>query len=333
MNELRRDRISGQRVIIAPGRNARPQQVRRNDQAAPQAAHDAECPFCPGNEVQLPGILAEYPGRAPPGWSVRAVPNKYAALTYDAGEPPKQNGFAAEAAPGIQEVIIDSPRHNARLIDLNGDELLAVLQAYRDRYTALIAQERIAYVILFRNEGASSGASLSHPHSQLIATGFMPDRIGLLEERARDYFARNGTCIVCDDVASEISAASRIVERQELFTCHVPFAAQGPSELRITPVRHQSRFDEIDDAELVALGSILMQSLLRLTGVYGDLSYNFLVESAGREGKGQQYLHWYLRIVPDLVSWGGFELGTGIPINPSSPEQDAAALKLSRNPS
>lgn len=331
MNELRQDRISGQQVIIAPGRNARPHQVKWKRQAAPKAADALQCPFCPGNEALLPGIAAEYPANSSPGWSVRAVPNKYAALTQEAGETPRQDGYTAEAAIGMQEVIIDSPCHTARLIDLDDDNLLAVLQAYRDRFMALITQEGITNVILFRNEGASSGASLAHPHSQLIATGFAPDRLRRLEERARDYLERNGRCIVCDDVAGEIAAASRIVEQHALFTCHIPFAAQAPSELRITPMRHQSRFDEINDGELAALGSILRRALLRLSAVHGDISYNFVVDSAGRDDEGRQHMHWHLRIVPDLVSWGGFELGTGVPINPSSPEKDAAALKLSKS--
>jgi UDPglucose--hexose-1-phosphate uridylyltransferase len=327
MGELRQDRISGEWVVIAPWRSLRPRPMAemRRDQSSQET--DPTCPFCPSNEDQLPGILTEYQGDDPSGWSVRVVPNKYAAFTADPAATSQDLGFVTSPSFGFQEVIIESPQHNADLTTLSDKEMLAVMRAYRERFAALMQREGVTCVTLFRNYGPWSGASLAHPHSQLIATGFIPQKLKSLDERARRYFKENSACIVCDELRQEMGSSSRIIEFNDGFAAFVPFAAQYPSELWIIPARHQACFGEISDGELEALGLLLRQSLRQLSAVHGDISYNFVIESANRDGSGVPYLHWRLRIAPGLAHWGGFELGTGVPINPSSPEEDAAALR------
>ena len=327
MSEMRQDRVTGRWVIIAPGRKERPFQVASSGEVKPTADFDPQCPFCLGHEDRLPGIAAEYACADGSGWCVRAVPNKFAALRPDVAEPAKRDGFEAKAAYGAQEVIIESQRHNAGLDELDDIEILNVVRAYRDRFTALMIRDGIVAVSLFRNEGPLSGASLIHPHAQLVATGFLSARQSAIQERAGSYLAKHGNCILCDDVAMEIADDTRMIEKRGGFACFVPYAAQSPFEIRIVPLRHQARFDEMNDNELQDFGLVLRGALRRLRAVHGALCYNFAVDSAGRGQAGSRHLHWQLRIVPDLVRWGGFELGTDIPINPSSPERDAEALR------
>lgn len=227
-------------------------------------------------------------------------------------------------------MIIETPRHDADLTALNDEDLLTLMQAYRERFAALMSQEAIRRVILFQNSGPLSGASLAHPHSQIVAMRIDPPMMTALENRARNYFAEYTSCILCDEVKRERDASIRIVEAGDAFTVLVPFAAQYPSEVWIIPVRHQARFDEIADPELESFGLTLRRSLRRLHAVYGAISHNFIIDTAGAGDAGAPHLHWRLRLVPKLTHWGGFELGTHLPINPSIPERDAAALRSAK---
>ena len=170
MSELRQDRTSGGWVIIAPHRGKRPQAAAPARPSGPPPAFDPQCPFCPGHEGELPGILAETKTPGAPGWTVRVVPNKYPAVQAQA-ETPQAAEHVAQAGFGVHEVIIESPRHDAQLDTLSPEERLAVVTAYRDRCQVLFAAPHIETVILFRNHGPSAGASLLHPHAQAIALG------------------------------------------------------------------------------------------------------------------------------------------------------------------
>ncbi len=326
-NELRQDRVSGEWTVIAPARSKRPRKVQLLKPREAPATPDAACPFCPGNEAELLGITAEYPSAEPPGWSVRAILNKYAAFTSDAPPPAPAGAQIAHPAFGYQEVIVETPDHGAGLWALADDQIETVIRAYRDRFRALAEREGVNAVILFRNYGPGSGASLPHAHSQLAATALRAPRLTALEVRARQHHARHQSCIVCDDLAQERAASSRIVDENEGFVTHTPYAAHYPFELWTTPKRHQARFDEIDDRETGLFGLALRGALRRLRQLHGDFSYNFVIDSAPVDAMGAPHLHWRLHLVPRLADWAGFELGTGVFVNPSSPEENAAALR------
>jgi UDPglucose--hexose-1-phosphate uridylyltransferase len=326
-NELRQDRVSGEWAVIAPARSKRPRKVPLLKPREALATSDADCPFCHGNEAELLSITAEYPSAEPPGWSVRAILNKYAAFTSDAPPAAPAGTQIAHPAFGYQEVIVETPDHQLGLWALADDQIATVIRAYRDRFKALAEREGVNAVILFRNYGPGSGASLPHAHSQLAATALHAPRLKALEERAREHHDLHQSCIVCADLAEEQTASSRIVDENESFVTHTPYAAHYPFELWITPRRHQARFDEIEDREIGWFGHTLRGALRRLRQLHGDFSYNFAIDSAPVDAMGAPHLHWRLHLVPRLADWAGFELGTGVFVNPSSPEEDAVALR------
>ena len=55
--------------------------------------------------------------------------------------------------------------------------------------------------------------------------------------------------------------------------------------------------------------------------------YNYAIRTAPVSDLGAPYLHWYLTIVPRISYAAGFEIGSGIYINPSLPEECAAFLR------
>lgn len=329
MSELRQNRTTGAWVVVAPERRHRPQRQAETTAAAPpQPRLDPSCPFCPGNEAALPGILDEVADGEAPGWAVRVVPNKYPALHPDAAAlQPAPPGGVAVAGYGRHEVVIESPRHDADLTSLSDGGVAAALAAYQRRFVWLSEQPRIRSVILFRNHGPTSGASLVHPHAQLIALAMTPPDLAAQAETARAWHAQHGRCVLCEDLAAERADGRRVIAETALFTALVPFAAACPFEVWLVPKRHQASFAEMEPGELGEFGRLLRNVLCRLKSALGDPSYNFAFESAGPAEAGEPHLHWRLRIAPDLAKPGGFELATGMSINPSSPEDDAHLLR------
>ena len=327
MSEFRQDPLTGAWVIVAPERGARPRTAHRAGSSAPPSARfDPACPFCPGNERMLAGIIEETPADAPPGWGVRVVANKYPALT-PGNDPSRGTGFPVASLPGHghHEVIIETPRHDASPESLDPAALAEVLRICRRRLAALAGQPGIGAVLVFRNRGEHGGASLAHPHSQVIATGLVPPRLAAARAWARERHAEYGRCAACETLAYELTDPRRVVETTERFVTVVPFAAANPFEQRILPRRHQPSFREAGDDELAALAPVLQRALRRLSAALGNPSYNYFIEP-GTIDDGP-HAHWSLTILPGTTRPGGFELAAGLPINPSLPEKDAETLR------
>lgn len=329
MSELRQDRETGAWVIIAQERGRRPH--RRSETACDRQrtpSFDPACPFCPGNESTLPGIITETPINRAPGWQVRAVPNKYPVLCPEAMTI-QNDVYDHPVVPGygFHEVIIESSRHDADLAYIADVEMAAVLSAYHRRFVWLADQPRIKSVILFRNHGSASGASLMHPHAQLIALDITPPGLQSRVDWAEAWYRDRGHCVVCDELAFEQRHGRRVVEETDHFIALVPFAAACPFELRLLPKRHQVSFAQISQSELIEFGALLQRALRRLKAVLGDPPYNFVVDSVAKSNIGRPDQHWRLRIAPTLVKPGGFELAADMPINPSNPEDDATVLR------
>lgn len=330
MSEFRQDATTGRWVIIAPERGRRPGRERTGARPAggPAPRFDPTCPFCPGNEHLLPGIIEETPGAGSGPWGTRVVPNKFPALDSQAGTA----GFPEAQGPvqpgyGVHEVIVETPRHDAELAARCANGLTAVAETYRRRLAALMAAPAIEAVLVFRNHGPAGGASLRHPHSQVIATPVVPPRLAQMVSWGRARYQEQGECVTCAELARALDDGSRVVEATDRFAALVPFAAENPFELWILPRRHVACFADAETEHLAALGALLGRALRRMESALAGPSYNFAIESAPAGHAGAPYFHWRLRIVPNLRTPGGFELGGGLAINPSSPEEDAAALR------
>lgn len=329
MSELRQDRTSGAWVLVAPGRGRRPHQE-GPPAAAPERrpAFDPACPFCPGNEHLLPAIIDEAPAGHAPGWLTRVVPNKYPALRPEGG-PAQAAGRdgAVMAGYGHHEVIIETARHDADLATLADADMVAVIRACRDRCLALMAEPAICSVLVFRNHGPRGGASLAHPHSQVIATAMTPPKLAAARAWAHADPTRRGRCPICEEIARELASAVRVVEATARFIVLVPFAAAAPFEQWILPREHLASLAGHDESALAELAGLLQRTLARLGTALDDPPYNYAIEPGSAEADDASCAHWRLRIVPRLVAPGGFELGSGLPINPSCPEEDAEALR------
>ena len=351
--ELRQDLLTGRWSAVAPGRADRPGAPASDhppeDGASPAGSRDPACPFCPGNEAELPEILAESPGENGL-WATRAVPNRYPAFGLR-GDGAAATGGGADDAPGgwrlpsadvpplegpltrtaigYQEVVVESPDHDDDPALMSPEALRRVVRSWQERYR--VARERAGggRVFLFRNRGREAGRSLPHPHAQVVATADVPPLVAARERRAIDFHARSGRCLACalDDL--EPDGPARTVVHTDDFTAVVPWAARTSCTLRVVPRAHRPDFGDAPPAEVDALADLLGVLLRALRRRAGDPPYNLMVHSHP-DSAGPAALHWWLEILPRASQPAGFELASGVHIHPSSPAGDAALLRGER---
>jgi len=338
-SELRKDPISGRWVIIAAERSKRPDDFRPAKPAERPRSVPAFCPFCPGNEAKTPPeILAlagagPEPGRAP--WSVRVVPNKFPALSPGAAPARVKRGlFESMDGIGVHEVVIESPDHDTEMADLPRGHLRDILAVYQARLRALEAEPTYAYTQLFKNKGLEAGASLFHPHTQIVALPIVPKRVKEELYAAERFHKQTGSCLFCRTLGEERAAAERIVRTNARFAAYVPFASRFPFETHILPVRHEPLFSAAAEDALDDLADILGGVLSRMKSLLADPSYNLVLHQSAHPARARRrwpgfeaFAHWYLEIIPVLTHVAGFEWGTGFYINPVAPESAAKFLR------
>jgi UDPglucose--hexose-1-phosphate uridylyltransferase len=328
MPELRKDPVVGRWVIISTERGRRPSDF----PSQPVQAQGGSCVFCPHNESKTPPeILAiRHPDSEAngPGWSLRVVPNKFPALRIEGELEPSGDGlYDRMNGVGAHEVVIETPDHTATLATLSPDAVADVLLAFRDRVVDLKKDPRFEYILVFKNHGAAAGASLEHPHSQLIATPIIPIMVSEELKGASEYYDMKERCVWCDVVHQERRARRRIIMEANGFMALAPFAPRFPFETWILPTQHRWAFEETGVEELRGLAEVLGGFLRRLDRVLGRPPFNFMLHTAPLREGPLEHFHWHLEIIPKLTNVAGYEWGTGFFINPVPPEDAAAALR------
>ncbi|HJU58044.1 MAG TPA: galactose-1-phosphate uridylyltransferase [Actinomycetota bacterium] len=326
MSTLRQDPTTRQWAILATRRGERPHDpvvVPR-----PQLPEfDPACPFCPGNEDQTPPEIM----RVPPDdtWHVRVVPNMYAALTGDGatsrtGEPM----FREMPGVGSHEVVIETPRHDGRMDEVEPDQMAGVVWMWRERYRRLIARPDVRAVVVFKNFGALAGTSLTHPHSQIVATPVFLPRLQRRLDVATRYYDEHGSCVYDDVIGAERRTKVRVVDDRGSFIAFEPWAAQSPFETWIAPTSHQGSFGDLSDEHIDDLAHILTRTLRAVRTASGDPDYNLVMYSApSNEGHATRVFHWHLKLIPRIATQAGFEIGSAMSINTMAPEDAAGSLR------
>jgi UDPglucose--hexose-1-phosphate uridylyltransferase len=325
MSVLRQDPTTRQWVIMAPQRAVRPLDAEEVARKIPPA-HDERCPFCPGNEEQTPPEL--FRDSAGSDWRVRVVSNLYPALGGE-GRPHRSGPALNREMPGMgsHEVVLESPRHDARMDEMTTDEVCGVVAAWRSRYRALLERPELRAAVVFKNFGRGAGASLTHPHSQIVGTPvFLPRLLRRLDAATR-YFDENGSCVYDDVVAAEREAGHRMVDERGRFAAFEPFASQSPFETWIVPTEHGSSLGNLADDDMPALADTLIRVLDAIRRSCGDPDYNFVVYSSESEGRHNAIFCWHIKILPKLSTPAGFELSSAMSINTVSPEDAARELR------
>jgi UDPglucose--hexose-1-phosphate uridylyltransferase len=338
MSELRQDLVSGRWVIIATERSKRPDDFRPQGPVAPEHP-GGFCPFCEDNEGKTPpevyALRAEGTEPDTPGWTVRVVPNKFPALTP--GPPPPRSAkgiYQSMEGRGVHEVVIENPDHALELGDLPVPHVRAVLGVFQQRIRTIERDLHYQYVQVFKNKGKEAGASLSHPHSQIVATPIIPRRVKEEIYGGDRLFRTFKECGFCRILREEEAAATRLVARNEHFSAFAPYASRFPFEMAVYPRRHSAFFTDVREDELTPLAELLKDVLTRLKETVGDPPFNMVLRQAPNPSLPLKNWpdihlksHWHLEIMPILTKVAGFEWGTGFYINPVPPETGARFLR------
>ena len=340
MSELRFDPIRRRWSIIATERRFRPHDFLRPSPEPP--GDPAGCPFEYGKEAVTPPeifAIADTP-RQPnaPNWKVRVVPNKFPALGIE-GELSREGVGIFDRVNGIgaHEVIVETPDHYRAAADASPEELALVFRAWRERIVDLRRDIRIRYVLLFKNHGREAGASLYHPHSQLIATPIIPTVLVQELNVAREHWAHKERCIFCDFIQQERALGERIAVETDRFVLIEPFASSFPFETWIFPKTHSHDFALSSDQNLLDLARVVRDFLRRIRTLLSDPPYNLILHTAPsphpRPGQPQYWstieydFHWHIEFIPRITRIAGFEWGSGFSINPTPPEEAARFLR------
>ncbi len=328
MPELRQNFFTKEWVIIATERAKRPEELATHRAVKAIPSFVEGCPFCPGNEDKTPIEVLRYPGKNGEPWGVRVIPNKFSALSSEIQ--PQRNlthlwrridGF------GFHEVIIDSPDHARCMALLPDAQVASILSVYRDRYNTLSIDTRVNHITIFKNHGADAGASMQHPHSQLIATPIIPSQVRHRLHEARHHYDDAGECMFCHMVEREVEEQTRIVIKGEHFVAMEVFAAATPFTTHVFPLRHMASFGDISDLEINDLARILRALLAKLYVGLENPDLNYTIRSGPTEYSGARHFHWYVSVIPRLTRVAGFELGSGMFINTVLPEAAAEFLR------
>jgi UDPglucose--hexose-1-phosphate uridylyltransferase len=335
-NELRKDYLLNRWVVIATERSRRPTDFVK------QKAEDISnslCPLCVGNEHMTPPAVMLYlkqdgeiktgkdsNGERAQNWLVRVIPNLYRAFA-----PPKdpldQVWISEDLgnAIGHHEVLIESPNHDEHPADAEMPQLKLLVKAYLNRLRNLSAKPYVKYVSIFRNYGREAGASLSHAHSQIIATPTVP-RIPAEELVAsKKFYDQHQKCVLCGIIEKETKSPRLVLENQH-FVVFTPYASVHPLEFWILPKKHATTPLNLTEAEIEAFAETLKTSLKALKRLVNDPPYNYGFHLSIKN-EARDYYHWHLEVYPRLSVWAGFEKNTGMYINTVKPETSAAELR------
>lgn len=321
MSQLRLDPLTGRWVVISADRADRPQPFSSPARSA-QVDPTRPCPFCPGNEEATPPALETYGSHGE--WLVRVVPNLYPAFSGREVMSVKNTGpvFTEAPASGIHEVVIFSPGHDVTWADLSDPQAGLVMAAIRDRIEEHAAVGGLRYSQFIANSGREAGASLDHPHGQLLGIPFVPRE--LVDEQAGfDRF--HGACLLCTTLDAEEEAGHRVVYADDRVVILCPFWSGSPYEMLVLPRSHEPFVHRAQPPDLTAVGRATRDALARLRRTVGDFAYNVVLHYSPFRASAD--FHWHVHLLPKVTTTAGFELGTGVLINVLPPEFAAAELR------
>jgi UDPglucose--hexose-1-phosphate uridylyltransferase len=321
MTEFRKDPLHNKWVLIVPARSKRPHAF-SYEEVSEEKKYKKNCPFCEGNESMTPPETDSFRNTGKenkPGWQVRVFPNKYPALNKEIRlRSASANKISAIVdGYGYHEVIAETPSHKKDIYSMNSEELTLILKMYRKRYKILKSKKNIKSVFIFKNHGRVAGSSLSHSHSQILALPIIPP---FIEEEIK-ALKKAENCIYCQ-LIEEALAGHRVLSENSDFIALAPYASEYPYQLLILPKKHQGFFEETDEKQLILLSDVIREIFGRYNKLLGNTPFNYFFNTPSLN-KG----HWNIQIMPKLIIPAGFEKGTGISINPISPEDAVRELK------
>ena len=253
---------------------------------------DGQCPFCPG------GLEASGP------YEVKHIPNRWPGLPG-----------------GRAEVVLHSPEHGSSFRAMGCEGTVRVIELWSARTAALGAREDVGYVFVFENRGRLTGATIDHPHSQILAFGLVPPIPGAELAQA--------ACDLCRDPDDEL-----VVSRHTEWLAAVPWAPSWPYEILIFPRGHVADLPVAGRRLRAGLAAILVESMMRLEALFGHgTPYMLWIHQRPTDENDWPAAHLHLHLAPVMRGPGmirhlaSAELGAGILFNSIDPGEAASTLR------
>jgi UDPglucose--hexose-1-phosphate uridylyltransferase len=312
-SEIRKDYRTGHYVVIVPGRDHRPKELEVEDEGAKNLKN---CPFEPDtvDRINLEIMHVNEP------WTTMVIKNKFPELDGFTPLEYQKGFFTSISGYGYNEVLIESPKHYDKFEGMDTKKSLEWLNTLIEREEALYSRNYIKHVMVFKNYGASGGASIGHPHTQIIA---WPEILGIPEieiENANAYLKENNSCIYEDAIKKE---SSRILFETEKIAAIAPYSSRFAGESMILTKRHVNYIMDLsqDEKEEIVEG---LKKIIRVNKkLFGEQSYNFVIH----ENKAEKDYHMHIELYPRLSDLAGIELGQDVFVNTMVPEEYAKKFK------
>lgn len=315
MKEVRIDWMNNDIVILAKDRSKRPMdKAKCEEDIEIIEEYEQECAFCRGNESWTPNETFKIDKDNQ--WLVRSTNNKYPIVDDQSND-----------IYGFHEVMIDTYRHNGTFYNMSEEEFKNLFIMYKHRYNEFINKNNVEYVSIFKNFLRRAGASLDHPHSQIISVSLVPPDVNNELMIAKNYYMENNICLYTDTIKKEIDYKDRIVNNSDKFLVMVPYTTRYTGEVRIL-FKEKIRFEDIDDKHINELSTIFNQLFKKLYIVNGYCPFNLYIHAHPANIKCEDYFNVHIHIIPRKYSYGGFELSTGIYVSSIKPEEFAKKIRF-----
>lgn len=331
-SELRFDLVSRDWVVIATGRAKRPKNFKKEKKEKDGISVE-DCPFCHVSAQEKPTLIFSKgkkvsTEKVPTNWTVLSLPNKYPAfIPYPKLEEKKEGPFYKKMnAVGFHEVVV-TKNHHKSLGQFGVKEVKEVFDVYQERYQSLMNEKFVNYISIFHNHGKEAGASIYHPHSQIITTPLIDIDLEKALSNSQGYYKKTKRCIYCEMNNWELKAKKRIIFENKYFLAFCPFASKSAFQVIVSPKIHLAYFEQTEDKVRWQLAEAFQAALSKLYKGLSDPAYNFYLHTAPCDGEDYSYYHWHWTIRPKTSTWAGFEIGTRMEISTIEPEKAAAYLR------
>ncbi|HCP08390.1 MAG TPA: galactose-1-phosphate uridylyltransferase [Candidatus Moranbacteria bacterium] len=325
LTELRRDLVTGDWVVIATGRAKRPEEFASQKRAVVEEDPNKPCFFCHPEETGQEKDVLIY--KQEEDWSLRVFPNKYPAFARSRALRHIEEGpYFGMDGTGYHEIVVTKD-HQKQIALLEPMEVAEIIDAYQERYIDLMGKKSINYIEVFHNHGKEAGASIAHPHSQLVAVPVISPYIKGELDGAELYWKSHKDCAYCAMIEWEGEQGKRMIFENNNFIAFCPYSSRAAFEVWVMPKKHKPYFERILDSEMLELAEALQFAINRIYKALGDPAYNFYIHTAPCDGKDYPHYHWHIEILPRTSIWAGFELSTGIEVSTIQPEAAAEYLK------
>ncbi|OHB22299.1 MAG: hypothetical protein A2939_04530 [Parcubacteria group bacterium RIFCSPLOWO2_01_FULL_48_18] len=324
--ELRQDIVTGDWVVLAAGRASRPNFLDGAKEKRKRSSLE-DCPF----EQPQPekASIIYYTDRDRKEWGLQIVPNKYPVLEH--GEVcsviNRYGPYTYATAVGQHDVVI-TRNHDNNFAMLPPGEANALFRAFKERYQQMAQDSCVNYFFAFHNWGPGAGASIYHPHYQILGLPVVPPDVERSLEGSRNYFEKHRACVHCEMIAWERQSKYRVAFENEWAVAFAPYASRFPFEMKIFPKKHLPNFEETDDGDMRCVVELLQKTLSAMTRELNDPDYNFYIHTAPMRNKNlYEHYHWHIEILPKISVIASVEIGTGIEINTVHPGKAAEMLR------